>query len=150
MAISPDLPESPSRPPVAPGRITPASPPGKIGVIPIRTPTPVQTGGPGKIGVVPIAFTPVNTVPASIPTYKPSVPSVPGKITPQGTGNPANPNTTGLGSQVVSDLEGLFGSGGSQGISGGTVTNGKGVLSTVPNIVWILLVLGAGYFLLMD
>ena len=121
----------------------------------------VTTSLPKKMGIIPVKG--ITPLPPSPP--KPFIPPPPGIIIPPKKGavipasktvipiiGPGNPYTTGLGSQVKSDTEvSSFGATGSEGVSGlgtGVEGNGAGVLSSVPNYIWIGAVLVLGYFLM--
>lgn len=123
--------------------------PKKMKIVPITPITPARKrNGLGPLIPTPGPSFPVPSPPLSgvtIPSTKTakaytSIPS-----------GPANPNTTGLGSQVKSNLgDSLFGLFGSEGVTQGITGtgNGTGVTSGISNIVWIGLAVVLGYFLI--
>jgi hypothetical protein len=109
---------------------------------------PVSSGPRKKMSIIPIKnIAPVSKTVSS--TSKIKSPPLAFVINPVEKG-PANPKTTGLGSQVKSDTEEeLFGSG-SEGIfgTGEEAENGAGSLSGVSGYVWIGAAILLGYFLI--
>ena len=112
---------------------------------------PVSSGPRKKMSIIPIK----NIAPVSKTVSSPPPPFVPNPFifglpkNPRIIG-PADPKTTGLGSQVKSDTkEELFGSG-SEGIfgMGEEAENGAGSLSGVSGYVWIGAAILLGYFLI--
>lgn len=130
---------------IIPSTVSPSAP-GPIKIVPIKTAPVPKFPVPGPIIAVPLKLTPFGSSPD---TY--TSPTISGTIKPLGSyNNPTSPNTTGLGSQVKADLETLFGSFGSEGVTGGEGTNGKGIFSNIPVFVWLIAAVGLGYFLLKD
>lgn len=140
-----------------------ADEPNGIAVPPPSPPPSITTktlpGAPRKgMKIVPITpLAPVakkTVIPSStVPTKGSPVPSLPVTSKKTVVTGPADPGTTGLGSQVRLSAEDAesFGSFGSEGLFGGgsasQAGNGVGALSVVPGVAWIGIALLGVYFL---